>query len=118
MNYRFINTEYLDSVGGNDNDVIREIVNIFCEQVVEMHNEMVRLLAEKNFLSLGLLAHKAKSSVAIMGMTDLATMLKSFEFQAKAGIDPEKYESYVARFKEETDGAVKELEDLISNRLK
>jgi HPt (histidine-containing phosphotransfer) domain-containing protein len=118
MNYRFINTEYLDSVGGNDNDVICEIVNMFREQVVEMHNEMVKLLTEKNYYTLGLLAHKAKSSVAIMGMADLAAMLKTFELQAKEGLEPEKYESYVARFKKDTDEAVRELDDLITNRLK
>ena len=38
---------------------------------------MKSLLAEKNYNSLGLLAHKAKSSVAIMGMNDLADMLKN-----------------------------------------
>jgi HPt (histidine-containing phosphotransfer) domain-containing protein len=115
MDYKFINTEYLDSVSGSDHEIIIEIVNIFREQVVEMYNEMKSHLANKNYISLGLLAHKAKSSVAIMGMDDLATMLKTFELQAREGKESELYESYISRFREETEGAIRELDDLVNN---
>jgi len=118
MDYKFINTEYLDSVSGGDNDIIREIVVMFGEQIVETENQMKMLLAEKNYNTLGLLAHKAKSSVAIMGMSDLAVMLKTFELQAKEGTETEKYESYINRFVLETGEAMKELDDLLNNRLK
>jgi HPt (histidine-containing phosphotransfer) domain-containing protein len=118
MEYKFINTEYLDSVSNGDNSVTIEIIDLFREQVVEMYNEMRGLLAQKNYYNLGLLAHKAKSSVAIMGMADLAAMLKTFELQAKEGKEPEKYESYVNRFRDETAEAVKELDDLVCTKLK
>lgn len=98
--------------------MILEIVNMFKEQVVEMQNEMKSLLAEKNYYALGLLAHKAKSSVAIMGMADLASLLKTFELQAKEGKEADKYDSYIARFVNDTGEAVKELDDLVNNRLK
>lgn len=68
MDYKFINIEYLDSVSGGDSGIIGEIVIMFREQCIEIHNEMKSLLSVKNYTSLGLLAHKAKSSVAIMGM--------------------------------------------------
>jgi HPt (histidine-containing phosphotransfer) domain-containing protein len=118
MEYRYINTEYLDSVSAGDNSVIIEIIEMFREQVGEMYNEMKSLLAEKNYLNLGLLAHKAKSSVAIMGMADLAVMLKTFELQAKEGKEPENYESYINRFRDDTAEALKELDDLVSTKLK
>ena len=118
MDYKFINTDYLDSVSGGENEMIREIVIMFREQVVEISNEMKTLLAEKNYHNLSLLAHKAKSSVAIMGMTDLALILKKFELQAKEEEETEKYETYIARFRNDTAEAVKELEDLINKRLK
>ena len=75
---------------------------------------MKSLLASKNYTSLGLLAHKAKSSVAIMGMNELADMLKTFELQAREGKEPQLYESYIERFKNETEEAIKELDDLLS----
>ena len=118
MDYKFINTEYLDSVSGEDNNIMLEIVNIFKDQVIEIQKEMKSLLAEKNYYSLGLLAHKAKSSVAIMGMGDLAAMLKSFELQAKEGKETGKYDTYISRFINDTGEAVKELDHLITNRLK
>jgi HPt (histidine-containing phosphotransfer) domain-containing protein len=113
MDYKFINTEYLDSVSGGDPEITNEIVVMFREQSVEIYNEMNLHLAAKNYHALGMLAHKAKSSVAIMGMNDLASMLKSFELQAKEDKEPEKYASYIDRFKMETDGAVTELETLV-----
>jgi len=117
MNYRFINTEYLDSVSGGDPDIINEIVSLFEEQCIEIYDEMLSLNLNNEYFSLGLLAHKIKSSVAIMGMNDLAAMLKTFEVQAKEGNETHLYESYIARFKAETDIAVVELKDLINTRL-
>lgn len=117
MDYKFINTEYLDSVSGGDNEIILEIIAMFRDQVVEFHSEMLALYTEKNFHALGLLAHKAKSSVAIMGMNDLAVMLKNFELQAKEGIESDKYESYIEKFRNDTGEALKELDDLI-NKMK
>ena len=117
MNYKFINTEYLDSVSGGDPEITREIVDIFREQIIEMHSEMEVHLSSKNYTMLGLLAHKAKSSVGIMGMNDLAIMLKTLELQAKEGKESELYESYVLRFKTETEAAVIELDDFIKNHL-
>jgi len=118
MNYRFINTEYLDSVSVGDNEIITEIVGIFREQVLEIYNEMLRLLSEKNYHALGLLAHKAKSSVAIMGMEDLALMLKTFELQAREAKGTEEYENYISKFRNDTGEAIKELDDLIISRKK
>jgi HPt (histidine-containing phosphotransfer) domain-containing protein len=118
MEYKFINTEYLDSVSGGDTEIIREIVILFKEQVIEIYNEMNSYLSEKNYQSLGLLAHKAKSSVAIMGMNDLVLLLKTFEQQAKEGKESELYESYIIKFKTETEAAVTELDDFVNSRLK
>ena len=116
MDYKFINMEYLDSVSGGDPSIIKEIVVIFREQVVEIYNEMKTLLDTKNYKSLGLLAHKAKSSVAIMGMAPLAEMLKTFELQAREEKEPHLYLSYLERFNSETQEAIKELDDILSNR--
>jgi len=116
MDYKYIKTDYLEMVSGGDLELIRELVSIFRDQVVEMHSDMKSLLSAKQFYALGSLAHKAKSSVAIMGMDDLASMLKTFELQAKEGKESEQYASYIARFASETSAAVAELDDLINNR--
>ena len=116
MDYRYIRTDYLETVSGGDMGIVRELVSMFRDQVAEINMEMKSLLSVKDFYSLGLLAHKAKSSVAIMGMEDLAALLKTFELQAKEGRGSELYESYISRFETDTKAAVSELEDLIRNR--
>ena len=75
---------------------------------------MKSLFDAKNYKLLGLLAHKAKSSVSIMGMDDLAVMLKTFELQAREEKEPHLYESYIERFRTETEAAIAELEDLVN----
>jgi HPt (histidine-containing phosphotransfer) domain-containing protein len=117
MQYKFINTEYLDSVSGGDPEIICELVTLFKEQSIEISGEMNSLFNSGNYQLLGLLAHKAKSSVAIMGMSDLAAMLKTFELQAREAKDSHLYESYIARFQSETLEAIAELDDLVTKLL-
>jgi len=115
MDYKLIQLDILESVSDGDPEIVREIVDIFKEQSSEIYEEMKILYAEKDFDALGLLAHKAKSSVAIMGITELATMLKTFEIQARKGIEKDSYEAYIERFKSEVEASLIELEDLIVN---
>jgi HPt (histidine-containing phosphotransfer) domain-containing protein len=115
MDYKFIKTEYLDTIAEGNPEIIREIVTIFKDQSSQIYYEMMRLFSEKKYALLGLQAHKAKSSVAIMGMDDLALMLKTLEHLAREGKEEEMYESYISRFKVETNEAIKELEDLVNN---
>jgi HPt (histidine-containing phosphotransfer) domain-containing protein len=118
MTYKYINTEYLESVTGGDSEIMREIIVMFRDQVIEFHREMRSFLDNNDFNSLGLLAHKAKSSVAIMGMGELATILKTLELDAKAGKDPENYPVFIEKFKNDTAEAVRELDDLLNNSQK
>jgi HPt (histidine-containing phosphotransfer) domain-containing protein len=115
MEYKFINTEYLETVSGGDKEITIELVGIFRAQVVEIVDEMKSLHAKDDFFSLGMLAHKAKSSVAIMGMADLTLMLKTFELEGKSGKNNENFESYINRFEIEAGQAVKELEYYVNN---
>jgi HPt (histidine-containing phosphotransfer) domain-containing protein len=115
MDFKLINTEYIESVSGGDHEIIRELVKMFGEQMAEISFEMKSLLNKKEYLTLGSLAHKAKSSVAIMGMNDLAALLKKFELQTKENQDPDNYEMYISRFEQDTRGAVIELEEYIKN---
>ena len=116
MNYKYIKTDYLEMVSGGDRNMVKELVDMFRDQVREIHIEMLLLLKKSDYNSLGMLAHKAKSSVAIMGMDDLAGMLKDFELQAKEGLSAEKYPAYIERFAKDTELAISELEDLLNNK--
>lgn len=109
-----VNVTYLEEVCGDSKEVIREMVDIFIEQVPEFYSEMQSLYNDSKYHDLGLLAHKAKSSVAIMGMDSLALKLKEFELIAKAGEKTEQYITYIDEFHSETEKAIKELKDYIN----
>ncbi|MDP4223253.1 MAG: Hpt domain-containing protein [Bacteroidota bacterium] len=116
MDYKFIKTDYLEMVAGGDGELLKELINMFRDQVAEFSEEMKKLLQEKNYYELGLLAHKAKSSVSIMGMDSLANLLKTFELQAKTSLNIDRYQSYVTRFENDTRSALAELETLIEKQ--
>ena len=114
MSYKYINLEYLEAVSGGDVSIITELVNMFKEQVVEFNAALKSFYTEKEYRQLGLLAHKAKSSVAIMGMDSLADVLKNLEISAKESRDIEMYESYIDRFHSDTEAAILELDDYLN----
>lgn len=118
MEYKYINPEYLENVAGGDIAMIKEIVGMFREQSDEAYGQMLTLLASGDYNSLGLLAHKVKSSVAIMGMNDLASMLKKFELDAREGKDTGSYKSYIERYRDETSLALQELDLMVENYLR
>ncbi len=106
---------YLRNMSAGNKDLVLEMIGIFKSQVTEFVEDMNRLYDSKKFEELGKLAHKAKSSISIMGLNDLAIELKAFETMAKAGVEPEKYPEFIARFTKETSEAVIELEEVAEN---
>lgn len=115
MDYEYIKTDYLEMVAGGDSDLLKELVNLFRDQVSEFNHDMKVQFEKKNYKALGNLAHKAKSSVSIMGMDSLANMLKIFEAQATEEKNTNMYESYIQRFENDTKCALDELNWLIKN---
>jgi HPt (histidine-containing phosphotransfer) domain-containing protein len=115
MEYKFIKTDYLEMVAGGDTELLKELVGMFRDQVTGFNSEMNELYKEGNYHALGCLAHKAKSSVAIMGMESLSNMLMKFESEALEGKNKEIYESYISRFENDTRSALSELDVLVKN---
>jgi HPt (histidine-containing phosphotransfer) domain-containing protein len=113
MDYKVFNPDYLENVTGGDPDIRDEIVAIFRDQIPEFIAEMKQLNENKKFLELGLLAHKAKGSVTVMGMEETSKMLKTFELQAKAGVSPGDYQGFIGRFEADALLVMKEIEDYI-----
>lgn len=99
-------------MSGGDASFIQEMIGLFGEQVTEYAELMPKLLSEKDYDGLSKMAHKAKSSVAVMGMTRIADLLKELEKLAHEGIQTDLYEGMVNEFLEQSQLAVAELEAL------
>lgn len=110
-----IDLTYLQEMSGGNQDLVLEMIDIFKGQVDAFANEMETHLSNKDYLSLGKLAHKAKSSISIMGLSDLSNDLKSLENLAKEGKHTEKYPGLIDKFKQGTKEAVKELDEVLQN---
>ncbi len=110
-----IDLTYLREMSGGNQGLIIEMIDIFRSQVVEFTEGMEQHLKNKEYEKLGKLAHKAKSSISIMGLAELAIQLKSLELMACAGTDIEKYPVIIERFKVETLEAVTELNEVTKN---
>lgn len=106
--FTYADLAYLESMSLG-NDMIAEMIDLFVQQVPEFTEGLTTLLANGDYPALGALAHKAKSSVAAMGMNETAGDLKTLELTAKAGEDKENYPVLVQRFIDHVTLTVEEL---------
>jgi len=102
-------------MSGGNKELVLEMITIFRDQVNEFSMEMDNYMAGQDYESLGKLAHKAKSSVSIMGLQELATDLKDLENFARDGKKPEMYAGIIEKFKQVTAVALQELEVVSAN---
>ncbi len=105
---------YLKTMSGGDAGFISEMINLFREQVDEYSILMPQLLHNRDYDDLSKLAHKAKSSVAVMGMNQVADLLKELEILAHEEKEVEKYEEMVDEFILNCKLAMEELEQNLS----
>jgi HPt (histidine-containing phosphotransfer) domain-containing protein len=101
---------YLKTMSGGDPVFIREMIALFREQIEEYKSEMPALVQNEEYSSLSKMAHKAKSSVAVMGMNQVAELLKELEILAGEEKEVERFESMVKEFLSQSQLAIEELE--------
>jgi len=87
-----VNLNYLTSQTGGNKKIMLEMIEIFGEQMIEFQDGLQQQFDTNNWLKLGKIAHKAKSSVTIMGMAKTAEQLKELEILASEGKEVERYE--------------------------
>ncbi len=105
---------YLKSMSGENPEIIKEMIVIFIEQAEGYISDIQKNFDEKNYMALGKLAHKAKSSISIMGMNDLAADMKTLELLTKEGKEEENYAGFVKKFVTQTQQAIDELKETAS----
>ncbi len=108
----YIDLKYLNSMAGGDEEIIHEMIDLFIAQVPEFITNLNRYLQIEDYIALGNEAHKAKSSVLIMGMNELAKDLKTLQSITISGTDKETYPDYVKKFELQCLSAVEELKNL------
>ncbi len=107
------NLRYLEDMCEGSPKLIKEMIGIFSNQVDEYNHDFDLLLESKDWEQLSRLAHKAKSSVAIVGMEELANKLKDLELLARKKKRTEQYQKIINEFRKDTKEAINELNDYL-----
>lgn len=111
----YTNLNYLKGITGEDKAMIREMIELFFAQVPGFIKNLHELYQSGDYLALGKEAHKAKSSLQIMGMTDLEQEMKKFQLKTIEGIEIESYPIHIRNFETQCEGALAELKIELAN---
>ena len=114
--FKHINLEYLDEMSDGSLDLKHDLIKMFIKQVPIFSEQLDDLYQSGDYFSLGKLAHKIKSSVAMMGINELATDMKKLENSAAEGREKEQYPIYISRFKAISTEAINELNTILINQ--
>lgn len=107
--FTFADLTYLESMSMGSQEMVNEMIEIFIEQIPEFTEGLKDLFEKKDYQALGALAHKAKSSVAVMGMNELSAILKDLELNAKSGENSDNYPSIIDTFNKQVLTTEKEM---------
>ena len=94
---------YLNQIFQGNQPMIDQIISLFIRQVPVFIQDMLQAVNDNRFDDLHPLAHKAKSSVAMLGMKEIEYLFLQVEFCSKNKKTPERIP-----------GLVQQLDDLIT----
>ena len=112
---KYSDLTYLKEVTGGETEFMKDMINIFMDQVPEFIENMEKHYANGDYIDLGKEAHKAKSSVIILGMNDLGVKMKELQILTENNEGIESYPSYIEDFKTQCLGAVEELKAIMDS---
>ena len=113
QNFKRINMDYLNEMSDGSDDLVQDLIEMFVKQVPVFSEQLDNLYQSGDYILLGKLAHKIKSSVAMMGIKELTADMKTLEIIAKEGKETEKYPVFISRFKTISSEAIIELNDIL-----
>jgi len=105
---------YLESITERDKEITEELIGVFIEQVPECISDLNKCFDEKDFSELSRQAHKYKSTVVIIGLSQTEQRLKYLELSIKEGLeDEEKIKMEIDKIEEELLLALDEVNDYL-----
>ena len=107
-----IDLSYLNEISDGSTELINDLVVLFFKQIPEYQNSLNDFYNKKEWESLSRIAHKAKSAILMVGMTDLANDLKKLEENTKEGRNINEYKEIIAKFVSQSNTAIKELKEI------
>jgi HPt (histidine-containing phosphotransfer) domain-containing protein len=110
---KYVDITFLRNMTGGDDLIINEIVHLFKMEVPKYLDEMQLHINNKNWYELSAAAHKAKSSFALMGISDIVGELKTIELLSKDQKEIETYQEILKKVEFVYNDSLKELDDIL-----
>ena len=108
-----IDLSYLKTTIGNDKKVIRELLDLFINQLPDLKNDIINSFETKNWKGLKDAAHKAKNSFQILGIKQQAAELNQMERLASENRNHDELGVLIERFRTTCLLVVREIEELV-----
>lgn len=110
-----IDLTYLNEMSDGSKDLIFEMTEIYKSQIPEFIELMNLYYNNKEYDKLSAISHKAKSSVSIFGLNELAKDLKNLEIDAKQKQNVDSYIKTIKKFTETTQQSITDLNNHIKS---
>jgi signal transduction histidine kinase/DNA-binding response OmpR family regulator len=110
--YKYINLDYMESIASDDIEFKNELISMFQKQIPVLIEQLTENLKNKDYDELGAVAHKAKSTVAILGIDILVEDMKWLEINSKEKKYVENYKALIDRFIKVSNEVLKEVSSI------
>lgn len=104
---------YLNQVFQGNKQMINQIISMFIRQVPEYIYEMKDCVVRCEFDALHPLAHKAKSSIAMLGLKGMEETVLEIERHSKHGTNKHELPVLVDKVLEQCEGITSQLENVL-----
>ena len=104
-----LDLSYLEEISGGDEEFIADMIETFLEETPKDLAEMKARSAEENWIEVGKMAHKLKSSIKMFGFESLKNIALQLEQDGKNQSDLDTFPSRLEKFYELADSAMEEL---------
>ena len=114
FNDQMFDLSYLNQIFQGNKDMINDIIKLFLDQVPEYIGEMEDCVERNDLLRLHPIAHKAKSSIAMLGLKNMEINILQIEQDSKHNRNMEALPNLVNQVKDECDIVYDQLRTLLS----
>jgi PAS domain S-box-containing protein len=100
----------VEAISGGDTEFVKRMVKLFLDTMPESLSEMDAALKDGRWEALGKLAHKLKSTIDSMGITELKQVVRTIESNGKTGADLELMPEHMTRLRMVMEACMQELQ--------
>ncbi len=108
-----IDLAYLNSIAAGDQNFIQEILKMFIEHTLPDMEILKRNGQNRDMAKCSTIAHKMKSSVAMLGNQDATELVSYIEISAKTGENPDQVIAKIDEFDKVLETMANEIKEIL-----